>query len=75
MLNNKEADTNYKVYRIHAFKLNPLMLCDKYLFLLPKKSGIGRTTLYRSLQSGKMRFETLSKILDAMDYRLAVVAK
>ncbi len=39
------------------------------------KAGIGRTTLYRSLKSDKPRFETLAKVLDAMGYRLAVVAK
>lgn len=42
---------------------------------IAEKSGIGRTTLYRSLQSEKPRFETLAKVLDAMGYRLAVVAK
>lgn len=47
----------------------------KKIHNIAEKSGIGRTTLYRSLQSEKMRFETLSKILDAMGYRLAVVAK
>lgn len=42
---------------------------------IAEKSGIGRTTLYRSLKSEKPRFETLAKVLDAMGYRLAVVAK
>lgn len=42
---------------------------------IANKAGIGRTTLYRSLKSDKPRFETLAKVLDAMGYRLAVVAK
>lgn len=47
----------------------------KKMHHIAEKSGIGRTTLYRSLQSEKPRFETLAKVLDAMGYRLAVVAK
>lgn len=47
----------------------------KKMHNIAEKSGIGRTTLYRSLQSEKPRFETLAKVLDAMGYRLAVVAK
>lgn len=47
----------------------------KKMHEIAEKSGIGRTTLYRSLQSEKPRFETLAKVLDAMGYRLAVVAK
>lgn len=47
----------------------------KKMHHIAEKAGIGRTTLYRSLQSEKPRFETLAKVLDAMGYRLAVVAK
>lgn len=47
----------------------------KKMHNIAQHSGIGRTTLYRSLQSEKPRFETLAKVLDAMGYRLAVVAK
>lgn len=47
----------------------------KKMHNIAEKAGIGRTTLYRSLQSEKPRFETLAKVLDAMGYRLAVVAK
>lgn len=42
---------------------------------IAEKSGIGRTTLYRSLQSDKPRFETLAKVLDALGLRLMVVSK
>lgn len=47
----------------------------KKMHHIAEKAGIGRTTLYRSLQSEKPRFETLAKVLDAMGYRFAVVAK
>lgn len=42
---------------------------------IAQQAGIGRTTLYRTLNSEKPRFETLKNILDAMGYKLTVVAK
>lgn len=40
-----------------------------------KTAGIGRTTLYKTLASEKPRFETLTKVLDAMGLQLQVVSK
>lgn len=42
---------------------------------IAQQADMGRTVLYRSLSSKKPRFETMTKVLDAMGYRLAVVAK
>lgn len=38
-------------------------------------AGMGRTTLYKTLQSEKPRFESLAKILDSLGYQLQVVSK
>lgn len=42
---------------------------------IAKAAGIGRTTLYKTLQSEKPRFDTLAKVLDSMGLQLQVVAK
>ena len=38
-------------------------------------AGMGRTTLYKTLQSEKPRFESLAKVLDSLGLQLQVVSK
>ncbi|HDV7285073.1 TPA: putative addiction module antidote protein [Mannheimia haemolytica] len=40
---------------------------------LAKKAGIGRESLYQSLSSSKPRFETIRKIISALNLELSVV--
>lgn len=40
---------------------------------LAKKAGIGRESLYQSLSSSKPRFETIRKIITALNLELSVV--
>ncbi|QLB18475.1 putative addiction module antidote protein [Mannheimia granulomatis] len=40
---------------------------------LAKKAGIGRESLYQSLSSSKPRFETIRKIIHALNLELSVV--
>ncbi|WP_227428866.1 addiction module antidote protein [Psychrobacter sp. I-STPA6b] len=42
---------------------------------IAQKSGIGRTTLYKSLSSDKPRFETLFKVLDSMGLQFQIANK
>ncbi|MGX2973718.1 addiction module antidote protein [Ursidibacter arcticus] len=42
---------------------------------LAKKSGIGRESLYQTLSSSKPRFETVRKILNAMNIELVPTIK
>ncbi|MGX3020498.1 addiction module antidote protein [Ursidibacter sp. B-7004-1] len=42
---------------------------------IAKKSGIGRESLYQTLSSSKPRFETVRKILDAMNIELIPTIK
>lgn len=40
---------------------------------IAQKTGIGRTTLYKTLQSEKPRFESLAKILESLGLKIQVV--
>ncbi|HDL1112868.1 TPA: putative addiction module antidote protein [Mannheimia haemolytica] len=40
---------------------------------LAKKAGIGRESLYQSLSSSRPRFETIRKIISALNLELSVV--
>ncbi|WP_278932297.1 addiction module antidote protein [Moraxella osloensis] len=40
-----------------------------------KGANMGRTTLYKTLQSEKPRFESLAKVLDSLGLQLQVVSK
>lgn len=42
---------------------------------LAKKAGIGRESLYQTLSSSKPRFETIRKIITALNMDLVTVAK
>lgn len=42
---------------------------------LAKKAGIGRESLYQTLSSSKPRFETIRKILSALNLDLVTVVK
>lgn len=42
---------------------------------IAKKAGIGRESLYQTLSSSKPRFETVRKILDAMNIELIPTIK
>lgn len=49
---------------------------SKGMTALAKKTGMGRTSLYKALSmNGQAQFSTIVKILDALGYRFSIVPK
>jgi probable addiction module antidote protein len=67
----KDAATGSPEEFIHA--LNTVARA-KGMTEIAKKAGISRASLYKSLaEGGKPRFDTISKVVDALGCKLAVV--